>query len=215
MDKTFTISVRSKQAKNLSKIPYVCGNADYRVAFDFDDDWNQYPIKTARFVTADGTPYEETVIDNQCKFPQIMDTFRADVGVYAGDLVTTTPAVVECLRSIRSGTGATPEVPEPDRYDQMMEAINADALRAEEAANAAEEKLENMQERYYTPNVDEDGNLTWAPNADDMPDLPPVNIKGLKARRKSLLCADLAATALTKPTQKSKPPSSKTLLCCL
>lgn len=198
MDKTFNISVKNKQAKNLSKIPYVCGNKDYRVAFDFDDDWNQYPIKTARFVTADGTPYEETVIDNQCKFPQIMDTFRADVGVYAGDLVTTTPAVVECLRSIRSGTGATPEVPEPDRYDQMMEAINADALRAEEAANEAEEKLENMQERYYTPNVDEDGNLTWEPNADDMPDLPPVNIKGPEGSQEIFVVRRLGSTGVDK-----------------
>ena len=198
MDKTFNISVKNKRAKNLSKIPYVCGNKDYRVAFDFDDDWNQYPIKTARFVTADGTPYEETVIDNQCKFPQIMDTFRADVGVYAGDLVTTTPAVVECLRSIRSGTGATPEVPEPDRYDQMMEAINADALRAEEAANAAEEKLENMQERYYTPNVDEDGNLTWEPNADDMPDLPPVNIKGPEGSQEIFVVRRLGSNGVDK-----------------
>lgn len=146
MDKTFNISVKSKQAKNLSKIPYVCGNTDYRVAFDFDDDWNQYPIKTARFVAADGTPYEETVIDNQCKFPQIMDTFRVELGVYAGDLVTTTPAVVECLRSIRSGTGETPEVPEPDRYDAMMEAINADALRAEKAAQNAEVSASEAKE---------------------------------------------------------------------
>lgn len=146
MDKTFNISVKSKQAKNLSKIPYVCGNTDYRVAFDFDDDWNQYPIKTARFVAADGKVYEQTVTDDSCAFPQIMDTFRIEVGVYAGDLATTTPAVVECLRSILSGTGATPEVPEPDRYNQMMEAINADALRAEEAAQDAETSASEAKE---------------------------------------------------------------------
>lgn len=146
MDKTFNISVKSKQAKNLSKIPYVCGNTDYRVAFDFDEDWNQYPIKTARFVAADGSVYEQTVTDDRCAFPKIMDTFRVEVGVYAGDLVTTTPAVVECLRSIRSGTGETPEVPEPDRYDAMMEAINADALRAEEAAQEAEVSASEAKE---------------------------------------------------------------------
>lgn len=146
MDKTFNISVKSKQAKNLSKIPYVCGNTDYRVAFDFDDDWNLYPIKTARFVAADGSVYEQTVTDDRCAFPQIMDTFRVELGVYAGDLVTTTPAVVECLRSIRSGTGKTPEVPEPDRYDAMMEAINADALRAEEAAQNAEASASEAKE---------------------------------------------------------------------
>ena len=146
MDKTFVVSVKSKQAKNLSKIPYVCGNTDYGVAFDFDEDWDQYPIKTARFVAADGKVYEQTVTDDRCTFPQIMDTFRVELGVYAGDLVTTTPAVVECLRSIRSGTGDTPEVPEPDRYDAMMEAINADALRAEEAAAAAAESADKAAE---------------------------------------------------------------------
>lgn len=147
MDKTFNISVRDRHAKNLSHVNYVCGNKGYMVQFDFDEEWNDYPFKTARFVEASGTPHERTVIDNRCEFPQIMDTFRIEVGVFAGDLKVTTPAVVEAERGILSTGGDRPAVPEGNEYDKMMEAINQDAVRAETAADEAEKAAEEAAEK--------------------------------------------------------------------
>ena len=180
MEKTFVISVRGKQAKNLSAFPYICHNSDYSVRFEFDDDWDKYPIKTARFVSASGQHQDVVVDGSTCEFPLFTDTTHVEVGVFAGDLSTTTAALVPARRSILSGTGSTPAVPPDDAYNKMMEVINADALRAETAANDAQAALEGMQERYYIPAVDGAGELSWQGNAEGMPVLPTVNIKGPK-----------------------------------
>lgn len=123
MDKTFVISVKSKRAKNLSKIKYVCGNTDYRVAFDLDEDWEGIEAKTARFRASDGTVIDTPFTGSTCTFPKIMDAYRVDVGVFAGNLKTTTNAVVECERSALSSDGPPPD-PVPDVYAQIMELLN-------------------------------------------------------------------------------------------
>lgn len=117
-------------------------------------------------------------VGKECEVPIFSDVHNFRVGVFAGNLHTTTSAYVPAKKSILCGTGDKPIVPKEDAYDKMMEDINADAVRAETAANKAEEKLADMQERYYTPNVSEDGDLSWEPNAEDMPAVPAVNIKG-------------------------------------
>lgn len=123
MDKTFVISVKGKRAKNLSKIKYVCGNSDYTVAFDLDDDWDGLEAKTARFRASDGTVIDTPFTGSTCPFPQIMDAYRVDVGIFAGNLKTSTNAVVECERSALSTDGPPPD-PVPDVYTQIMEMLN-------------------------------------------------------------------------------------------
>lgn len=123
MDKTFVISVKSKRAKNLSKIKYVCGNTDYRVAFDLDEDWEGIEAKTARFQASDGTVSNTPFVGSTCPFPQIMDAYRVDVGIFAGNLKTSTNAVVECERSALSTDGPPPD-PLPDVYAKIMEMLN-------------------------------------------------------------------------------------------
>ena len=123
MDKTFVISVKNKRAKNLSKIKYVCGNSDYTVAFDLDDDWDGLDAKTARFRASDGTVIDTPFTGSTCPFPKIMDAYRVDVGIFVGNLKTTTNAVVECERSALSSDGPPPD-PVPDVYAQIMEMLN-------------------------------------------------------------------------------------------
>ena len=123
MDKTFVISVKSKRAKNLSKIKYVCGNTDYRVAFDLDEDWEGIEAKTARFRVSDGTVINTPFTGSTCPFPKIMDAYRVDVGIFAGNLKASTNAVVECERSALSTDGPPPD-PLPDVYAKIMEMLN-------------------------------------------------------------------------------------------
>lgn len=33
---------------------------------------------------------------------------------------------------------------------------------------------------YYTPSVDDEGNLSWVASEEDMPEIEPVNIRGVK-----------------------------------
>ena len=59
--------------------------------------------------------------------------------------------------------------------------VSADESRRH--AEAAQEALENMEERYYVPNVDDEGNLSFAPTSEEMTAVPVVNIRGPQGER--------------------------------
>lgn len=100
----------------------VCGNSDYIAVFEFDGEWDAYDTKTARFVY--GGKYTDVVFSgNECAVPVIQNTRDVTVGVFAGDLHTTTPAYFMCLPSILCGGGA-PADPAPDVYAQILELLN-------------------------------------------------------------------------------------------
>lgn len=100
----------------------VCGNSDYIAHFDFDAEWDTYDTKTARFVY--GSKYSDVVFSgNECPVPVMQDTRDVTVGVFAGDLHTTTPAYFMCLPSILCG-GGVPADPTPDVYAQIMELLS-------------------------------------------------------------------------------------------
>lgn len=77
----------------------VCGNTDYQILFDFDAEWGEYETKTARFVW-DGHIEDVEFSGNVCNVPAIVSATICEVGVYAGDLHATTPALVRCHKSI-------------------------------------------------------------------------------------------------------------------
>lgn len=59
-----------------------------------------------------------------CPVPILSNTRRVKVGVFAGDLATTTPAQVIAMKSILSD-GGIPADPPPDVYNQLMEKLNS------------------------------------------------------------------------------------------
>lgn len=113
------ITVRNKIATKTDNAVYICGNSDYVINFAFDSEWDAYDIKTARFAH-DGQHTDVVFTGNQCNVPVITNTYAFHVGVFAGDLHTTTAARVPCRKSILCGSGA-PADPTPDVYDQLME----------------------------------------------------------------------------------------------
>lgn len=116
------ISVNNKTAIKTDATVYICGNSDFIIKFDFDPEWETYDAKTARF-SYDGR-YIDVIFDgNECQVPIISDTYGFYVGVYAGNLHTTTPARVSCKKSILCG-GGIPADPAPDVYAQIMERLN-------------------------------------------------------------------------------------------
>lgn len=119
MPEMMNITVRNKIATKTDNVAYVCGNSDYVINFDFDSEWDAYDTKTARFAH-DGQHTDVVFSGNQCNAPIITNTYAFHVGVYAGDLHTTTAARVPCRKSILCGAGA-PDDPTPDVYDQLME----------------------------------------------------------------------------------------------
>lgn len=115
------ISVRDKIASSPSAT-MVCGNTDYRITFDFDAEWGEHPVKTARFAFNDS--YIDVVFEGETvSVPIITDTLYVAVGVYAGDLQTTTPALIATEKSILCGKGL-PADPPPDVYAQIINLLN-------------------------------------------------------------------------------------------
>lgn len=115
------IQVRRKKAANpVARI--VCGNSGYKISFNFDDEWDAYEAKTARFIWG-GKMADVVFTGNLCDVPVLTNTTLVEVGVYAGDLCTTTPALIACDKSILCGDGLPPD-PTPEVYAQIMQLLN-------------------------------------------------------------------------------------------
>lgn len=123
MNKAIEISVKERIAWQTNKAEYICNNKDFVINFDFDSEWEGVENKTARFIHG-GEHTDVIFTGNQCTIPQIANVTRMTVGVYAGDLQTTTPATVYCKKSILCG-GGVPANPAPDVYMQLMEKLNS------------------------------------------------------------------------------------------
>lgn len=137
MPRVINITIRDKLAVVADRTVYVCGNSDYTVHFDFDAEWDAYKTKTARFIF--GSKYKDVVFDgNECPVPIISNAYGLNVGVFAGDLHTSTPAYVETERSILCGAGS-PADPDPDVYAQIMSKLN---MISDDIGAAVEEYLE-------------------------------------------------------------------------
>ena len=99
----------------------VCGNSDYVIEFNFSEEWNAYDAKTARFVYC-GKFVDVPFVGNTVNAPIITNATIVEIGVYAGDLHTTTGAKMSCKKSILCGDPTHEEPPE-DIYNQLLEVI--------------------------------------------------------------------------------------------
>lgn len=147
------ITVRNKIAKLAKPIVAVCGNSDYVVKFDFDSEWDAFENKTARF-KYNGEYTDIIFTGNECSMPVIKNAYRVEIGVYAGDLHTTTPAFLIMKKSITSNDG-TPTAPAPDVYDQLMQRMNE--LEAPEAVLYTGQVLTDKQKAQARKNIGADG----------------------------------------------------------
>ena len=182
MSKLIDITVTDKIARLTDKSSkIVCNNSDYKVVFHFDDEWSRFPLKTA---VIEYGKYRETRIfeGNECELPPIVKARVAKVGVFAGEIHTTTPAVIECEKSILDGEGLPPD-PAPDVYTQlmkMMKELQDKAVSDEEVQEAVNKYLsENPVEVSSLPEVTEEDNGKvlavsggeWVPQEITIPDV--------------------------------------------
>lgn len=137
------ITVAKKRATLAQEARIVCGNSDYTVTFAFGDEWARYSVKTARFTyKVKGLRRKQEVVfsGNTCPVPTLSNTDEVLIGVYAGNLQTTTGAAVPCERSILCGDPVHEDPPE-DVYNQVVElcgeAVDA-AKSVEDRANSGE-----------------------------------------------------------------------------
>lgn len=152
------IKVRNKIAAAEEKV-IICGNSDYIIRFDLDDEWAEYKTKTMRVDLLNGT-HEEVIFDgDSCTLPAIHDRTRVAVGIYAGNIRTTTPAVLCCEKCITDANGV-PAAPTEDVYSQLLQRLND-------------------FDGYWLPEVSETGELSWKrESSGQAPET--ANIKGAK-----------------------------------
>lgn len=98
--KNLNISVANKVATYRQRDgEIVCGNSDYKITFTFDSEWDAYAEKMARFKW-NGLYKDVALEGDTAQVPILENTERVEVGVYAGELCTTTPATIPCKKSI-------------------------------------------------------------------------------------------------------------------
>ena len=139
------VTVRDRVATHIGDDFYVCGNTEYEIHFDFDEEWDALDIKTARFIADGNVLYPDRIFSgNVCSFPDnppISNTTSVRVGVFAGNLHTTTPARIPAAKSILCGT-PTPAAPDEDAYHEAMAEMSKVATDARAQAEASAKSAE-------------------------------------------------------------------------
>ena len=150
--KYISILVSKRHATYISSDPPpVCANSDYMIRFTFDEEWDEYEHKTARFVSDKG--YIDVLFDNaECQMPPLYGVRWVEVGVYAGDLRTTSAAYIPLSRSILCGDNPVHPDPPEDIYNQLLERLNA-----LEEATISPEAIERAVADYLEENPIEGG----------------------------------------------------------
>lgn len=142
MSQMITLNVRDKIASCITEKPIVCGNSDYEIHFDFDEEWNGHEVKTAVF-TVNGKSVRKPFSGTVCKIPELNNTLILWVGVFAGTiddgtLSTSTPALVHCVPCATDGEHL-PFPPPDDVYNQIVELCD----EAVSTANDVKERADN------------------------------------------------------------------------
>ena len=123
------IAVENGVASQRDTAVYICGSGDFTAVFAFGTGWPVEDLKTARFQTE--STYQDVLFrGNACPVPVFTNARKLEVGVYCGNLRTTTPARIAIREGIRSAWG-----PPEGLYDQILEAVGETDLRLEEVTD--------------------------------------------------------------------------------
>lgn len=133
------IKIRDKRAGGTGTV--ICGNSDYTVVWDLDDEWTPYGTRTMRVNLADGSYQDVVFTGSTAALPVLSTPGWASVGLYAGDLHTSRAADLRVLPSVTTPGGA-PADPAEDVYAQITEKLNQlIAVQPESVAQAVADYL--------------------------------------------------------------------------
>ena len=202
--KIITIKVRNKIADGCGT-ELVSDNSDYRIHFDLDSDWDGMPAKTARLLFGKGY-YDFPFIGNEVDIDVPIPAVRSvTIGLYAGDIKTSTPAFFKCKPSVKSSQSEPTPPPPEDVYNKLVDMIEAmndpvprmPVIDADMKEDTPEDRVYN--EELHTALKDRDRAYAEAPakdgggvntmfylsaNADKL--YNPIGYKSLEAMRDAL-----------------------------
>ena len=154
------ISVKNKIANAECGATIVCKNSDYVARFDFDSQWDDYVVKTAKFAF-NGTFIPVVFMGSECAVPKLPNTYLCGIEVEAGNIKTAVPAWVDCLPVLDDNYGEI-DPPSPSVYEQIMQMIKDGVLTGakivdtiyigvdEKGGNVYKQIFDNGTENYFT-----------------------------------------------------------------
>lgn len=145
-----TVTVRNKVPQIAFGDYLVSDNKQLRIVFDLDSEWNAFAHKTARFIM-DGWQFDVAFTGDTVTLPLLPAyTGELRVGLFAGDLSTTTAVSIPVRDSVRADSGA---ISLDDAAEMARVAAEADRVDAESARAAAEAARQVAE---YTRSCNED-----------------------------------------------------------
>ena len=102
---------------------FICDNNNYLIQFEFDEEWDSYPLKTARFIWANQY-YDVLFTGNTVAAPAIEKNIPVSVGVYAGNLLVSRPVIINSVKSILTGATTAHSSLSSDVYNQIINLFN-------------------------------------------------------------------------------------------
>ena len=97
------ITIRNKRASGTGTI--VCGNSDYTVLWDLDEEWASFDTKTMRVQLPDGTHQDVVFTGNSAGLPVQNTAGWVSIGLFAGDVHTSRGADFRVLDAITTAGG--------------------------------------------------------------------------------------------------------------
>lgn len=116
------ITIRERVASMSEACCLVCNNPTDIIRFNFDEEWYEHAVKTARFAW-EGKYIDVPFSGNEVEAPEIYRTNYVYIGVYTDNL-TSSHVKVPCRYSIKCLGGNTPP-PSPDVYEDIIRLINS------------------------------------------------------------------------------------------
>ena len=171
------ITIRNKRASGTGTI--VCGNSDYTVLWDLDEEWASFDTKTMRVQLPDGTHQDVVFTGNSAGLPVQNTAGWVSIGLFAGDVRTSRGADFRVLDAITTA-GGPPAAPAKDVYAQVMAKLNqlSDVTAANVAAAMGLSGLA-ADDQIMVSAVDADGKPTgWRKKYRDMLNVRDFGAKG-------------------------------------
>ena len=172
------VTVKNKMAVGDGSV-IVCNNSDYVVRFALDSEWDALALRTMRIVYDSYSHTDIAFSGDTVALPTIIDRTSIGIGLYSGDIHTSTCAMFDCERSVMGKNSHAVAPPSSDVYNEIVEMINDGRLKGDKGADGTNgaDGANGADGVTFTPSVDSAGNLSWT-NDGGLSNPATVNIKG-------------------------------------
>ena len=172
------VTVKNKMAVGDGSV-IVCNNSDYVVRFALDSEWDALALRTMRIVYDSYSHTDIAFSGDTVALPTIIDRTSIGIGLYSGDIHTSTCAMFDCERSVMGNNSHAVAPPSSDVYNEIVEMINDGRLKGDKGADGTNgaDGANGADGVTFTPSVDSAGNLSWT-NDGGLSNPATVNIKG-------------------------------------